>query len=67
MSGKGYSATYYLLCAVALLVMSSTSIIIPLIPLYARQIGARGVTIGLVVAGYWISRILLEIPSGFVS
>lgn len=67
MSGKGYSATYYLLCAVALLVMFSTSIIIPLIPLYVRQIGARGVTIGLVVAGYWISRILLEIPSGFVS
>jgi MFS family permease len=67
MSGKGYSATYFLLCVVALLVMSSTSLIIPMIPIFAKQIGAKGVTIGLVVAGYWISRILLEIPSGFVS
>ena len=67
MSGKGYSATYFHLCVVALLVMSSTSLIIPMIPIFAKQIGAKGVTIGLVVAGYWISRILLEIPSGFVS
>ena len=67
MSGKGYSATYFLLCVVALLVMSSTSLIIPMIPIFAKQIGAKGVTIGLVVAGYWISRILLEIPSGLIS
>jgi MFS family permease len=38
-----------------------------MIPIFAKQIGAKGVTIGLVVAGYWISRILLEIPSGLVS
>jgi MFS family permease len=67
MSERGYSATYYLLCAVALLAMFSTSLIIPLIPIYAKRIGATGVVIGLSVAAYWISRILMEIPSGFVS
>jgi len=67
MSGRGYSATYFLLCVIALLVMFSTSLIIPLIPLFAREIGATGVTIGFAVAGYWIVRVLLEIPSGFIS
>jgi MFS family permease len=67
MSDRGYSATYFLLCLIALLVMFSTSLIIPLIPLFAREIGATGVTIGFAVAGYWIVRVLLEIPSGFIS
>ena len=67
MSGRGYSATYFLLCGIALLAMFSTSLIIPLIPIYAKQIGATGVVIGFSVAAYWISRIVMEIPSGFVS
>ena len=67
MSGRGYSATYYLLCVVALLAMFSTSLIIPLIPIYSKRIGATGVVIGLTVAAYWVSRIVMEIPSGFVS
>ncbi len=67
MSGRGYSATYFLLCGIALLAMFSTSLILPLIPIYAKQIGATGVVIGFSVAAYWISRIVMEIPSGFVS
>jgi len=67
MSGGSYSATYFLLCGIALLSMFSTSLIIPLIPIYAKQIGATGVVIGFSVAAYWISRIVMEIPSGFVS
>ncbi len=67
MSGRGYSATYFLLCGIALLAMFSTSLIIPLIPIYAKQIGATGVVIGFSVAAYWISRIVIEIPSGIVS
>lgn len=67
MSGRSYSSTYFLLCGIALLAMFSTSLIIPLIPIYAKQIGATGVVIGFSVAAYWISRIFMEIPSGFVS
>ena len=67
MSGRDYSATYFLLCGIALLAMFSTSLILPLIPIYAKQIGATGVVIGFSVAAYWISRIVMEIPSGFVS
>ncbi len=67
MFDRGYSVTYYILCVIALFVMMSTSLVIPLISIFAKQVGASGVTIGLVVAGYWISRIFLEIPSGFIS
>ncbi|MGD2200737.1 MAG: MFS transporter [Candidatus Bathyarchaeota archaeon] len=67
MSGRGFSTTYFILCAVALLSMFSTSLIIPLIPIYAKRIGATGVVIGFAVAAYWVSRVLMEIPSGFVS
>jgi ACDE family multidrug resistance protein len=67
MSWKGYSFSYILLCIIALLVMSGTSLLTPLISIFAKQIGATGVVIGFAVAGYWVSRVLLEIPSGFIS
>jgi len=67
MSFKGYSRAYYVLCGVALLVMFSVSLMFPVIPLFARDMGASGVVIGFTVAGYWISRILMEIPSGLIS
>jgi MFS family permease len=67
MSFRGYSGAYLVLCGVALLAMFSTSLMFPMIPLFAREIGASGVVIGLTVAGYWVSRILMEIPSGLIS
>ncbi|MBD3205109.1 MFS transporter [Candidatus Bathyarchaeota archaeon] len=67
MSLKKYSPTYYLLCVIAFLMMLSTQITNPLLPLFAKQIGATGVLIGYAVAGYWVSRVILEIPSGFIS
>jgi MFS family permease len=67
MSFKGYSGAYFVLCGVALLAMFSTSLMFPLIPLFAREMGASGVVIGFTVAGYWVSRILMEIPSGLIS
>lgn len=67
MSFRGYSGAYFVLCGVALLAMFSTSLLFPVIPLYAREMGASGVVIGFTVAGYWVSRILMEIPSGLIS
>lgn len=67
MSRKGYSATYSLLCVVTLLVMSSKSLIIPMILIFSKQIGAKGMTIGFIVTRFWIVRILLGIPDGLVS
>ena len=67
MSLKGYRLSYVLLCVVGLAAMFSVSLINPLLSIFAKEIGAVGVMIGLSVAGYWIARVLLEIPSGFLS
>jgi MFS family permease len=39
----------------------------PILSLFAKDIGATGVWIGYAVSGYWISRVVLEIPSGYIS
>jgi len=67
MSLKDYKLSYILLCVIGLAAMFSTSLINPLLSIFAKEIGATGVMIGLSVAGYWIARVLLEIPSGFIS
>ena len=67
MSRKGYSVSYLILCVVALLAMFATSLINPLLAIFAKTIGATGMMIGLSVAAYWVARVLLEIPSGFIS
>ena len=67
MSFKDYPKSYYLLCVVAFLSMFSIMITNPILSLFARDIGATGVWIGYAVSGYWISRVVLEIPSGYIS
>jgi len=64
---KGYSASYYLLCVVGFLSMLSIMVTNPILSLFAEDIGATGVWIGYAVSGYWISRVVLEMPSGYVS
>ena len=64
---KGYSATYFIICIIALLVMFSTSLVNPLLSIFAKRIGASGIYVGLAVASYWVSRIILEVPSGLAS
>jgi DHA1 family multidrug resistance protein-like MFS transporter len=64
---KGYSASFYLLCVVGFLSMLSIMVTNPILSLFAEDIGATGVWIGYAVSGYWISRVVLEIPSGYVS
>jgi MFS family permease len=64
---KDYKLSYILLCVIGLSAMFSTSLVNPLLSIFAKEIGAVGVMIGLSVAGYWIARVLLEIPSGFIS
>jgi len=52
---------------VAFLSMLSIMVTNPILSLFAEEIGATGVWIGYAVSGYWISRVMLEIPSGYIS
>ena len=67
MSLRGYTSTYYLLCAIAFLMMLATQITNPLMSIFAKRIGASGVMIGYAISAYWVSRVVLEVPSGFIS
>jgi len=67
MSLRDYPKSYYLLCIVAFLSMFSIMLTNPILSIYAKDIGATGVMIGWAVSGYWISRVVLEIPSGYIS
>ena len=67
MSLRDYPKSYFLLCIVAFLSMFSIMLTNPILSIYAKDIGATGVMIGWAVSGYWISRVVLEIPSGYIS
>jgi MFS family permease len=47
--------------------MLSVMITNPVLSIFAKDIGATGVWIGISVSAYWISRVVLEIPSGYIS
>ncbi len=47
--------------------MLSVMITNPILSIFAKDIGATGVWIGVTVSAYWISRVVLEIPSGYIS
>lgn len=66
MSSREFRTPYILLCAVGLLTMVGSSLVNPLLSIFSKSLGASGLYIGLAVAGYWISRVFLEIPSGFI-
>jgi DHA1 family multidrug resistance protein-like MFS transporter len=66
MSFRGYSSTYVLLCIIGFMMMLSTQITNPLLSIFAKELGATGVWIGYAVSAYWISRVVLEIPSGYM-
>ncbi len=67
MSLKEYGKSYYLLCVVAFLSMLSIMVTNPILSIFAKELGATGVWIAYAVSGYWISRVVLEIPSGYIS
>ena len=47
--------------------MLSTSLVMSLLPIFTKEVGAADVYISLVVAGYWVSRIILEVHSDLIS
>ena len=66
MSSRELGPSFYLLCAVAFLSMLSVMITNPILSIFAKDIGATGVWIGFTVSAYWVSRVVLEIPSGYI-
>lgn len=66
-SRNEFIGPYVMLLIAHDLLTFGNSLINPILPIYAKHVGATGVYIGFVVASYSISRIILEIPSGYIS
>ena len=47
--------------------MIGSNLLNPLLSIFAKRLGAGSLQIGIVVSGYWIARVLMEIPAGFLS
>jgi len=53
------------MCVMTFLVAMGYSIIVPVLPLYARDFGASNLQIGAVIAGFALTRTAFNIPAGF--
>ena len=55
------------MCVMTFLVAMGYSIIVPVLPLYARDFGASNMEIGAVIAGFALTRTAFNIPAGIFS
>lgn len=61
------SVPYILLCIIGLCSMLGSSLLQPILSIYAKELGASALNVGFIVSGYWITRFIMEIPAGFLS
>jgi MFS family permease len=47
--------------------MLGSSLLQPILSIYAKELGASALNVGFIVSGYWITRFIMEIPAGFLS
>jgi len=62
-----YSKAYYLLCSLGFLVILASNVGNPFLPLYAGELGASALTIGIIMSSFFVSRTFIEIPAGYIS
>jgi MFS family permease len=63
-----YPKVFFVLCSVAFLILLGSGLLTPVLPIYARNtLYASDIMVGLIVSGYYISRILVDVPGGAIS
>lgn len=62
-----YPKAYYILCFLGFLLILSGNMGNPFLPLYAKELGATEIVIGLIMSSFFLSRIFVEIPAGYIS
>ncbi|MDJ0762063.1 MAG: MFS transporter [Myxococcota bacterium] len=60
-------STVWIVAAASTVVMSGFGMIVPLIPVYSRQLGASAQELGLLMAGLFCGRLLAQIPAGMAT
>jgi len=70
MSGRSTAsprAALIIVCGLVALTQASWGLIIPVLPVYAEEFGASAFQLGIVVAAFSISRLLVNIPAGIIA
>lgn len=62
-----YPRVFIVLCALGALVILGSGIAVPMIPLFAIELGASTIEIGFIRSSYFAARIFLELPIGMLS
>lgn len=63
----GYPLVFYLVCIAGFISVFGYGVSLPFLPLYSKELGASETMVGVISAGYFISRLFLELPSGMIS
>jgi len=63
----GYPRVFIVLCALGILVILGSDIAVPMLPLFARELGATPIEIGFIRSSYFATRIFVELPIGVIS
>ena len=58
---------YFLILFLSVIVFAANGIVAPYLSILAKNLGASYFLIGMVTSGYWFTRTIAEIPTGFIS
>ncbi len=59
--------TLIIVCGLVALTQASWGLIVPVLPVYAKQFHASAAELGLVVSAFNIARLAVNIPAGFIA
>jgi len=62
-----YPRVFIVLCALGVLVILGSDLAVPMLPLFARELGATPIEIGFIRSSYFLTRIFVELPIGVIS
>lgn len=64
---RGLPRGVWILAATSAVLTSGFGMVVPLIPVYGRRLGASHLELGLLVAGFFAGRLLAQIPAGIAT
>jgi len=62
-----YPKVFVLVCAAGFVMTMGMGVGDTLVPLYAAEVGATSLVIGMIVSSFWAARTTVEVPSGLIS
>lgn len=63
-----YPKVFFVLCSIAFIILFGTGLLTPVLPIYVKdELYASDIMVGLIISGYFISRLCIDAPGGAIS